>query len=129
MAEQAKNLKVLIVEDSEDDVCLVMYALRKGGYSPEIRRVDTRDEIIDALQRAYWDIVISDHNIPGLSAGAVLEIVQDFGIDVPFIIVSGDIGEETAVDVMNIGAHDYIMKDKDALIKRVENSARVDKDE
>lgn len=106
-----RPLKLLVVEDSEDDALLLVRQLRKGGYMPDMLRVTRRDEIINALDMQRWDVVISDHNIPGLSSEAVLEIVQDSGIDVPFIIVSGSIGEEIAVAAMKTGAHDYIMKD------------------
>lgn len=107
----AKPLSLLVVEDSEDDALLLARQLRKGGYVPDLLRVTRREEIISALNDRQWDVVITDHNIPGLSSEAVLEIVQEFGLDVPFIIVSGSIGEEIAVAAMKTGAHDYIMKD------------------
>ena len=106
-----KNLRLLVIEDSEDDVLLLAHTLKKGGYQPEIKCVVDREGIEKALQQEQWDIVISDHNIPGLTSKTVLEIVQNISPDTPFIIVSGEIRNEVAVDAMNTGAHDYIMKD------------------
>jgi len=104
-------LNVLIVEDSEDDALLLARQLRKGGYESDMLRVTTRSEIESALKQKEWDLIISDHNVPGLSSEVVLEIVKEAGVDVPFIIVSGSIGEDIAVAAMKTGAHDYIMKD------------------
>ena len=106
-----KNLNVLIVEDSVDDVLLLTHTLRKGDYEPNITCVLDRDAIIDALLQHQWDLVISDHNIPGLTSRTVLDLVQTYSPDTPFIIVSGEICDEIAIDAMNTGAHDYVMKD------------------
>ena len=120
-----KPLKLLIVEDSEDDALLLARQLSKGGYAPDMLRVTTRAEIEQALQSTEWDIVISDHNIPGLSSEVVLELVQESEVDVPFIIVSGSIGEDIAVAAMKTGAHDYIMKDNLArLVPAIERELR-----
>lgn len=120
-----KLLNVLIVEDSEDDTILLTRHLQKGGYDPAVTRVTNSDAIAHALESRSWDIVISDHNIPGLSSAAVLELVQESGIDVPFIIVSGSIGEDIAVQAMKTGAHDYIMKDNLArLVPAIERELR-----
>lgn len=120
-----KPLKLLIVEDSEDDALLLARQLSKGGYSPDMLRVTTRAEIEQALQSTEWDIVISDHNIPGLSSEVVLELVKKSEVDVPFIIVSGSIGEDIAVAAMKTGAHDYIMKDNLArLVPAIERELR-----
>ena len=120
-----KPLKLLIVEDSEDDALLLARQLSKGGYAPDMLRVTTRPEILQALQDSEWDIVISDHNIPGLSSEVVLELVQESEVDVPFIIVSGSIGEDIAVAAMKTGAHDYIMKDNLArLVPAIERELR-----
>ncbi len=104
-------LNVLIVEDSEDDTFLLERELKRGGFVPSVTRVVKEKDLAVALRDPNWDIVISDHNIPGLSSGVVLELVQASGLDVPFIIVSGSIGEDIAVSAMRTGAHDYIMKD------------------
>ncbi len=106
-----QHLNVLIVEDSEDDTFLLERELKRGGFLPALTRVVNEADVITALQDPNWDIVISDHNIPGLSSEIVLELVQASGLDVPFIIVSGSIGEDIAVSAMRTGAHDYIMKD------------------
>jgi PAS domain S-box-containing protein len=104
-------LRVLIVEDSENDTLLLLRELRRGGYEPEHVRVDTAADMEAALIKRNWDLVISDHSMPSFSSSAALELLQRKGFDLPFIIVSGKIGEETAVEAMKAGAHDYIMKD------------------
>ncbi|MCP4579290.1 MAG: PAS domain S-box protein, partial [Deltaproteobacteria bacterium] len=103
-------LKLLIVEDSEDDALLVVRELRCGGYAPEFDIVETAEAMRRALEKQPWDIVISDYSLPGFDAPAALNIVMESGLDLPFIIVSGAIGEETAVETLRAGAHDYLMK-------------------
>src|SRR5215218_4179860 len=105
-------LKVLLVEDSEDDALLLLRELRRGGYEPLCERVDTAAAMEAALEERAWDIVISDHSMPAFSSSAALELLRAKGfVDMPFIIVSGRIGEDVAVAAMKAGAHDYIMKD------------------
>ncbi len=104
------TLRVLIIEDSEDDTVLLLRELSQGDYSLRWRRVDTRDELIDALSRQVWDIILSDHSMPSFSGVAALAVVRERGLDVPFIFVSATIGEDTAVMAMKAGAQDYIMK-------------------
>ena len=105
-------LKVLLVEDSEDDALLLLRELRRGGYEPLCERVDTAAAMEAALEERTWDIVISDHSMPAFSSSAALELLRAKGfVDMPFIIVSGQIGEDVAVAAMKAGAHDYIMKD------------------
>ncbi len=105
-------LRLLIVEDSEDDAELLRLQLQRQNLPiEEYRRVDNRKDMEQALAGQPWDIVISDHNMPGFSAIAALDILKSTGIDIPFIIVSGAIGEHTAVEAMRAGAHDYILKD------------------
>ena len=106
-----KPLKVLIVEDYEPDAALMLRELRQAGYDPVYRRVDTAMEMSRALDAERWDIVTSDHVMPGFSSSAALKLIQDKGLDLPFIIVSGRIGEDAAVDAMKAGANDYVMKD------------------
>lgn len=106
-----RRLRVLIVEDSEDDAILIDRELRRGGYETSYRRVADRDHLREALANQDWDLVITDHNMPNFSSDAALSVVQNNGIDVPVIIVSGSIGEEIAVAAMKAGAHDYVMKD------------------
>ncbi len=104
-------LKVLIVEDSEDDVLLISHELRRGGYEVVYRRVETETEMITALQSETWDLVISDYIMPTFSGPDALKVLKWRGIDLPFILVSGKVGEETAVEAMKAGASDYILKD------------------
>src|SRR5215218_6185740 len=106
------DLNVLIVEDSEDDALLLLRMLRKGGYDPTWERVDTPQDMEAALDGASWDLVISDHSMPAFSSSAALGLLRRKGyMDLPFIIVSGQIGEDAAVAAMKAGAHDYLMKD------------------
>ena len=107
----SKALRVLCVEDSEEDGLLLLRKLRKGGYDPVWERVDTAEAISVALEEGSWDLVLSDFDMPGFSAPAALNLVQQAGLDLPFIVVSGVIGEEQAVALMKGGAHDYVLKD------------------
>jgi len=121
----SRPLRVLIVEDSEDDTLLLVRELRRGGYDPTFERVDTPAAMNAALEQHKWDIVIADYVMPHFSGPAALELLKEKGLDLPFIIVSGVIGEETAVAAMTAGAHDYIMKDKLArLIPATERELR-----
>lgn len=103
-------LRVLIVEDSEDDVITLVRQLGNGGYQPHYKQVDTPGQMREALDEETWDIIISDYNMPTFSAPAALKILQKTDLDLPFIILSGVIGEDEAVASMKAGAHDYIMK-------------------
>ena len=104
-------LKTLMVEDSEDDTLLIIRKLQKGGYKPIFRRVDTHKALKNALETEKWDIVISDYIMPKFSGLDALKLLKEKNLDIPFIIVSGNIGEDIAVKAMIAGAHDYIMKD------------------
>lgn len=104
------HLHVLVVEDSEDDMLLMLRELRQGGYTLDAVRVETPEEMQAALDRQAWDIVIADYTLPEFSAPEALRLLQRQQRDLPFIIVSGTIGEETAVAAMKAGAHDYITK-------------------
>lgn len=118
-------LRVLIVEDSEDDVQLITRELRKGGLTSEYRRVDSPETLQKALDDSSWDIVITDHNLPGFSSEAAILQVRQAGYDLPIIIVSGSIGEDVAVAAMKSGAHDYIMKNNlSRLVPAVERELR-----
>lgn len=118
-------LHVLHVEDSEDDAVLLLEALRDGGFAPTSRRVQTEDDMEEALRSASWDIVISDHSMPGFSSESALNVVQRSGLDIPFILVSGSIGEEQAVDLMKAGASDYVYKGNPArLVPAVQRELR-----
>ncbi|MBD1878985.1 MULTISPECIES: ATP-binding protein [unclassified Coleofasciculus] len=118
-------LRVLIVEDLEDDAELLLNELEHGGYEPIYERVDTAAAMNTALDKQHWDIVISDYSMPTFSAPAALTLLKDKGLDLPFIIVSGNIGEDVAVAAMKAGASDYLMKGKLArLIPAVERELR-----
>jgi phosphoserine phosphatase RsbU/P len=108
----AKPLRVLIVEDSEDDALLLVFELRRGDYSPIYKRVETFESMRQALEDESWDVVISDYVLPGFSGLDALRLVRRSGLDLPFIIVSGKIGEDTAVNAMKEGANDYLIKGK-----------------
>ncbi len=104
-------IRVLIVDDSEDDALLLCRQLRSDGYEPSFGRVDTAEALDAALERQAWDIVLSDFVMPQFNGLEAVRQVKGKGLDIPIIIVSGRIGEETAVDCMLAGADDYIMKD------------------
>jgi two-component system sensor histidine kinase UhpB len=103
-------LRVLIVEDSDDDAKLILRELKKGGYDPASERVWTADAMDAALARGAWDIILSDYVMPQFSAPAALAVLTANGLDIPFVVVSGAIGEETAVSAMRAGAKDFVMK-------------------
>jgi len=109
---KAKPLRVLIVEDSEDDALLVIRELERGGYDTTFERVETAEAMTAALENQAWDIILADYHLPHFSAPEALELFQQSGLDFPFIVISGTIGEETAVATMKAGAHDYLMKGK-----------------
>ncbi len=105
-----KTLKILIVEDSEDDALLLLVQLRKSGYQPDFMRVETRESMLTALDQRTWDVVTSDYVMPRFSGLHALSVLRESGLDLPFIIVSGNIGEDVAVEAMRAGAHDYVLK-------------------
>ncbi|MBI3574407.1 MAG: EAL domain-containing protein [Gammaproteobacteria bacterium] len=120
-----KPLRVLIVEDSEADAELLLRELRRGGYAPEFERVETPEGLDDALARQSWDLVVSDHAMPRFNGLQALKLTQEKGLDIPFIIVSGSIGEDVAVAAMKAGAHDYLMKGNTArLLPAIERELR-----
>lgn len=106
----AELINVLIVDDSESDYELIIRQLEKGGYSVMAERVETAAPFKAALEKQLWDIIIADYNLPQFDAPSALAIYHESKLDIPFIVVSGAIGEETAVTMMKSGAHDYLMK-------------------
>ncbi|HMA38330.1 MAG TPA: HD domain-containing phosphohydrolase [Chloroflexia bacterium] len=104
------TLRLLLVEDSPDDAELLFRELRRGGYDLTVERVETGPDLIAALDRGVWDIVIADYSLPHFSALEALALVRQRGADLPFIVASGTIGEDTAVGAMKAGAHDFIVK-------------------
>lgn len=104
------KLKVLLIEDSEDDALLLRRELEKSGAKLDLQRVETEQSIRDALGKSRFDIIISDYLLPRINGLEALKVVREIEPDVPFILVSGKIGEEVAVEAMRQGANDYIMK-------------------
>jgi signal transduction histidine kinase len=104
------TIRVLMVEDSADDAELIIREIERGGYRVVSERVDTREGLLAALDRCPWDIVLSDYSMPQFSGPDALQLVKARGLDLPFIIVSGVVGEEVAVRAMRSGAHDYVLK-------------------
>ncbi len=120
-----KPLKALIIEDNEDDAELLLRELKKGGYNPYYLLVDTKEGMLQALASEQWDVIFSDYSLPKFNGIAALEIYREKGLDIPFIILSGTIGEGTAVAAMKSGASDYLMKDNLArLVPAVERELR-----
>ena len=108
----ARRLRVLIVEDSEEDATLLCEALRGAGYEPAATRVDTAAGMEAALAGEAWDVILADFSLPGFSALDALGIVRDRALELPFILVSGTMGDEKAAGIIKAGAHDYLLKDR-----------------
>jgi diguanylate cyclase (GGDEF)-like protein len=104
------RLRLLLVEDSAEDAVLVVDALEQGGFDVVFERTASADGLIDALERQSWDVVVADFTMPGFGGTAALHLVREHRPDLPFIFVSGTIGEDTAVAAMRDGAQDYIVK-------------------
>jgi signal transduction histidine kinase len=120
-----KSLRLLLVEDSEWDAILLLKQIERAGYTVKFQRVQTALEMQQALAQDFWDLVISDYVMPRFSGLDALSLLKETGQDLPFIIVSGHIGEEIAVASMVAGAHDYVMKDKLArLVPAIERELR-----
>ena len=103
-------LRLLIADDSEDDAQLLVRELRRAGYAPAYRRVDTAPDMHNALDSQDWDLVIGDYSMPQFRGTAALALLQERGLDIPFIFVSGTIKEDVAIEAMRAGARDYVMK-------------------
>ena len=108
----AETLRTLIVEDSEDDCLILVDELRQQGFAPAWERVQTGPAMKEALERQDWDAVLADFNMPKFDGLRALQVLQESMLDIPFIVVSGTIGEDVAVETMKAGAHDYLLKDK-----------------
>jgi PAS domain S-box-containing protein len=106
-----KVLRILVIEDSEDDALLVLHQIKKGGYKVDYELVETAEKMKSSLEKKNWDIVLSDYAMPHFNGLEALKLLRNSGIDIPFIIISGTIGEEVAVQAMKAGANDYLMKD------------------
>src|SRR5579862_9069239 len=106
-----ESIRVLMVEDSEDDATLIARELRRGGYELSFARVDSAEAMRRALSHKKWDLVICDYSMPHFTGIDALNLLRATGSQAPFIFVSGTIGEDTAVAALKQGAQDYIMKD------------------
>lgn len=103
-------LQILQVEDSASDAALIERTLARSGYRVTCERVVTAQEMRDALAKQNWDLIIADYRLPEFGAPSALSILHETGLDVPFIVVSGAMGEEVAVAMMRAGAQDYLLK-------------------
>ncbi|MBM3270977.1 MAG: response regulator [Candidatus Sericytochromatia bacterium] len=105
------RVRILLVEDVEDDAALVLRALQRGGFEVSWHRVDGAPAMRQALAGGGWDAILCDFRLPGFGAMEALDVYRDAGLDIPFIVISGTVGEETAVAVMKKGAHDFVLKE------------------
>ena len=120
-----KSLRVLLVEDMQSDADLLVRHLTRAGFAIDHRRVDTAEAMRQALADGTWDLILCDCKMPGFDAPAALGVYQECGLDIPFIVVSGTIGEETAVAMMRAGAHDYLLKNNlGRLVPTIERELR-----
>ncbi len=120
-----KPLQVLIVEDSEDDMLVLLHILEQNDYDLTYMHVETAADMSAALEQSCWDVVLCDYVIPGFGAPKALSVLKHAGLDIPFIIVSGTINEDTVVPVLKAGAHDFILKERMArLIPAIEREMR-----
>jgi CheY-like chemotaxis protein len=118
------KLRVLLVEDHEEDAKLLLRHLRRAPYEVESQRVETEEQMRGAVE-APWDLILCDYSLPRFSALAAMTVLQTSGLDLPFIIVSGVVGEEAAVAAMKAGAHDFLLKDKlDRLVPAIERELK-----
>jgi DNA-binding NtrC family response regulator len=106
-----RRISVLLVEDSEEDALLLLRELRRGGYEPLYERVQTPEAMEKALADSDWNVVASDYRLPRFGAPEALELFRESGVEAPFVVVSGKVGEEEAVEVMKAGADDFLTKD------------------
>ena len=105
-----KALRVLIVDNSEDDTLLIIRELKKDGYNPVHERVETSAAMKKTLKEKQWDIILCDYKLTKFNAPSAIAVLKETNIDIPIIIVSGTVGEDVAIECMRLGAQDYIMK-------------------
>lgn len=113
------TLKVLFIEDNPSDADLAVRHLTKSGYSIKLERVETSETLIEAIEKKQWDIVFSDYQLPSLNAPEAFKIFKSFNLNIPFILISGAIGEEAAVKMIKAGVNDYVMKSNLAHLSEV----------
>ncbi len=106
-----KQIRVLLVEDSKADAEIILRLIKKAGYEVFSQQLQTKPDLQNALKNQGWDVVLTDYSLPQFSAEEALETLKQSGLDLPFILVSGTVGEETAVRMMKAGANDYLLKD------------------
>jgi len=106
-----RSLKVLIIEDSEDDALLAVHEIRRGGYDVSFEIVDGQKDFSASLIKGTWDLVLCDYTLPNFSGMKALYLLREKDDDTPFIFVSGTMGENTAAQAMKAGANDYVTKD------------------
>ena len=119
----AKRLKTLLLEDRPTDAELILHELRRAGYEPEWTRVETEPDYLAQLGQG-WEIILADYVLPGFDGLRALALLRERGFDIPFIIVSGTIGEEKAVQARKDGATDYLIKDRLARFCRLRPNLR-----
>ncbi len=120
-----KQLRVLIVEDVEDDALLVVRELKRGGYDPVFERVDTAGAMRAALDEGDWDVVICDYNMPGFGALSAIGLLHEMERDMPIIAMSGTVGEDIGAELIEAGAHDFLRKsDLSGLVPAIERQIR-----
>ena len=104
------SLAVLMVEDVSDDAALIVRELRRSGYEPTFVRVETEADYLCHLRARPWDLILSDYTLPTFNARQALQLLQESQLDIPFVIISGTVGEEATVEAMRAGARDYLAK-------------------
>lgn len=120
-----KKIRLLVIEDSEDDKELLLLHLKRGGFDIRCCQIETSDALDDALETESWDLIISDYSMPAFNGISALKMVKEAGIDTPFILISGAVGEEIAVEAMKAGANDFFVKDNlTRLIPAIERELR-----
>jgi CheY-like chemotaxis protein len=118
-------LRILLIEDDPDDAALILREIRRGGYEVSYERVENAADMHMALQRSPWDIIISDFSLPSFNAPTAVLALKETQLDIPIIIVSGTVGEDTAVAALKAGAHDFISKNNlNRLVPAIERELR-----
>ena len=105
------TIRMLILEDNPGDAEIAIYALKRAGFAPKWRRVESESEYLSGLDEAP-DVILADAHLPQFSGLRALDLLQERGLDIPFLLVSGSLGEDLAVDAMKRGADDYLLKDR-----------------
>src|SRR5690242_1441104 len=108
----SEPIRVLIVEDDVDDAEMLLRALRQTGFAPEWKRVETEAEYLACLEAGTAEVILSDSSLPQFDGFEALELLKGRGLDIPFILVSGHVGEDRAVEAIRRGASDYLLEDR-----------------